>query len=49
MEGETKPEIEITPKMIEAGVMELCERRFGDDLSVIAEAVYLLMELERRA
>ena len=42
-------EIEITPKMIEAGVTEWRECRYGDSGARVVEAIYLAMEIERRA
>lgn len=37
------PKIEVTPEMIEAGVLELRERMFGEPLSRIVESVYISM------
>jgi hypothetical protein len=42
-------EIEITPAMINAGVVELREKRFGTSESEIVRDIYLMMEIERRA
>ena len=35
--------------MIEAGVAELRERAFGEDLREVVHEVYLMMEIERLA
>lgn len=39
-------EIEITPEMVEAGVMEAREHPIGADLSDLVSKVYLAMALE---
>lgn len=41
--------IDVTPKMVEAGLMRVFEFRFGDDLAEVIRAVYLAMELEKRS
>lgn len=41
--------IPITGQMIEAGVTELREMPYGRHLAEVVEAIYLAMELERRA
>jgi len=41
------PEIEITAAMIEAGVFQLREMKFGEPTARIAESIYLAMEVER--
>jgi hypothetical protein len=50
------PIVEISPQMIAAGVQELREKAvgeplelFGEPLEVVVEAIYLMMEIERRA
>lgn len=40
-------EIEITPTMIEAGVLELRGRAFGEPLARIVEDLWLAMEAAR--
>jgi hypothetical protein len=47
-ERDRPAEIEITPAMIEAGVTELRHLAYGSELSEVVEAIYLMMELERR-
>jgi hypothetical protein len=49
------PVVEISPQMIAAGVQELREKAlgeplelFGEPLEVVVEAIYLMMEIERR-
>ena len=36
-------EIEITPAMIDAGVMELCENKFGGPLADLVQDVFYAM------
>jgi hypothetical protein len=50
------PIVLISPQMIAASVQELREKAvgepvelFGEPLEVVAEAIYLMMEIERRA
>ena len=45
----SKDEIEVTPAMVEAGVLELREKVFGMDLGEIVQSVYLAMTIEREA
>ena len=46
-EGQAGTEIEITPAMIEAGVLEAREKCLGEPLAGVVKAVYLAMEVER--
>ena len=41
--------IEITPKMVEAGVEELRDQSFRTPFEEVVRSVYLMMEIERRA
>ncbi len=41
--------IQITPEMLREGVDTLCEHKFGEPWTNVVEAVYLMMELERRS
>ncbi|MEO3998552.1 hypothetical protein [Mesorhizobium sp. CAU 1732] len=45
----TENGIEITPEMIAAGTLELRDMRFGRRMADILEAIYLAMEIEKRA
>jgi hypothetical protein len=52
----SNPIVVISPQMIAAGVQELREKAvgeplelFGEPLEVVVEAIYLMMEIERRA
>jgi hypothetical protein len=40
------PEIEITPKMIEAGVFEAREHMLGEDLADLVKEIYRAMVIE---
>jgi hypothetical protein len=42
-QGDGAPEIEVTPAMIEAGLYELYEHNFGDDVKLVLEDVYRAM------
>lgn len=47
-DGRDRPvEIEITPEMIEAGVMELREHSIGECMEDIVEAVWVVMNAAR--
>lgn len=46
-ERQAGPLVEVTPKMIEAGVHELRDHPFTAPLQEIVEAVYMAMEYER--
>lgn len=39
----TKDEIEVTAQMIEAGLEEMGEHHFGDDLAIVLEHVFRAM------
>lgn len=41
--------IDITPRMVKAGVEELKRKMFGESLEGVVEDVYLMMEIERRS
>ena len=41
--------IDITPRMVKAGVEELKRKMFGESLEGVVEGVYLMMEIERRS
>lgn len=41
--------IEITPQMIEAGITEMRRHHHGESMCKIVEAIYLMMEIERRS
>jgi hypothetical protein len=41
-------EIEVTPEMVVAGLAELREHHFGEDLSYMVECIYRVMASERR-
>lgn len=45
--GEGSAPSEVTPEMVEAGVHELLERRFGDDPAEVVTYIYLAMDLAR--
>lgn len=42
-------EIEVTPAMVEAGLGELRDHRFGDDLRLVLEDVYRSMTYAKRS
>ncbi len=46
-DGYEPDELEVTPEMIEAGVLELRERMFGERLEVIVRAVFVAMAVAR--
>jgi len=46
MKKETS-EIEVTPEMIDAGISEIFEHRFGEDAREIVGAIYMAMEYAR--
>jgi hypothetical protein len=41
------PQCALTPSMVEAGVRELRERVFGEDLNLVVAAVYAAMDVAR--
>jgi hypothetical protein len=41
--------IEVTPKMIEAGMAELRDHHFGDDPGYVLECVYRAMDYAKRS
>lgn len=47
--GGSTEAVMITPEMIEAGVLELREKAFGEPLEEIVAAVFLAMKIEQLA
>lgn len=45
--GQAGAEIEVTEEMVEAGLAELAEHRFADDLRLVIEEVYRAMAYVR--
>ena len=41
-------EIEVSPEMVKAGLYELREHSYGDDIAYVLECVYRAMEYARR-
>jgi hypothetical protein len=46
-DGYEPDEISVTPEMVEAGMLELRERRFGESLGEIVHRVFVAMVVAR--
>lgn len=44
--AESPPEIIVSPEMVDAGLHELQERSYGEDISYVLEAVFRAMAYE---
>lgn len=49
MESDSKQQIEITPEMIEAGIVELRRHCIGEPMEEVLRDVFLMMALESSA